>query len=230
MTESQRSVLFIGFDSETFRTIASYAERKGYFADRVESSHDALELLTLLPFDALVLAHPLTGLTARYILSVVRQADSPNRKAGVVVVTDRQHISDAADLRELGANAVLLDQDATAKMPGVLKEITQAAARMPIRLMSRVRTTLGVVDVQSLCQTVNVSMTGMLLRGDQVIPVGSEIAFEIQLPHGAKPVRGRGRVVRHTFAQKEKVAGLGVLFLGFQESDDLRLRSFLDGL
>jgi CheY-like chemotaxis protein len=228
MSETQRSVLFIGFDAPTFSRISSYAERKGFFADRVENPRDALELLTLLPFDALVLAHPLSDLTVRFLLQAIRRPESLNLTAGVVVVLDPSHSSETAELVEQGANAVISTEDAPAQLPKVLRQLTQVAPRRPMRLTSRVHATLGVVDVQSLCQTVNLSKSGMLLRGDQVIPVGTEIFFEIQLPTDAKPVRGHGRVMRHTFERKERVAGLGVAFLGFEESDDLRLWKFLE--
>lgn len=229
MSELQRSVLFVGFDSDGFQRLSAGVERKGFFADWVQVPRDALELLALLPFDALVLAHPLPDLTVRFLVGAIRRSESLNRTAGVVVVTGVEHADEANQLVEMGVNEVLLQDDAAEQLPRALKEITQVKPRLPLRLTSRVHATLGAVRVQSLCQTVNLSASGMLLRGDQVIPIGAEIGFEMQLPHEAKPIRGRARVVRHTYERKERVAGLGVAFSHFEESDELRLKVFLEG-
>jgi CheY-like chemotaxis protein len=231
MSDTPRSVLFVGFEEELFQSLSSDLDRRGFFSDWVQDPRDASDLLTLLPFDAIVLADPLPELTTRFLLSAIRRPESPSRAAGViVVVTAQEGVGDTAELIELGANAVLTAAEAETGLHRLFKELTQVAPRFPIKMMSRIRARLGAVDVQSLCQTVNLSMTGILLRGDQVIPPGTEIAYELMLPGDPKPIRGHAVVARHTFTRKEKVAGLGARFTSFEESDDLRLQAFLSSL
>jgi CheY-like chemotaxis protein len=231
MSDTKRSVLFVGFDEATFQSLSADTASRGFFSDWVEQPSDANELLTLLPFDAIVIAHPLPELSARFLLGAIRRSESPSRAAGVVVVvTDQEGVADRQELIELGANAVLTPAEAETGLPRLFKELTQVAQRFPVKMMSRVRSRLGSVDVQSLCQTVNLSATGMLLRGDQVIPPGTEISFDLHVPGDPKPIRGRAVVTRHTFARKEKVAGLGARFISFEENDVIRLKALLENL
>jgi hypothetical protein len=76
-----------------------------------------------------------------------------------------------------------------------------------------------------LCQTENLSATGVLVRGPQ-LEIGTVFAFELVFKDHPTPLRGRARVVRHT-NPREPVKGFGAHFLSFDGEGRERLAEYL---
>ena len=63
-----------------------------------------------------------------------------------------------------------------------------------VPLQSKVRLRFGFEEI--LCETVDVSLDGMLVRAPRNIPVGSTVQVSMELTQKMKPVMGAGSVVR----------------------------------
>jgi hypothetical protein len=225
MTELQRSALIFGVDVAAFQSISSRLRRVGYISDWVGTSAEAIDLVTLLPFDAIVALFPLVDTTSRQFLGAVRRPDGPCRSAAVVLLARDEHLDEANHLVGQGVNAVFPLADAAELLAAKLRSLVEVAPRFPLRVMSRLRGRMA--GTSTLCQTENISATGMLMRGDQHLPVGGEVHFELTLPGDTKPLRGTGLVVRHTFERRERVSGLGIRFVTFEEDGQVRLQLYL---
>lgn len=230
MTELQRSALVVGVDAAAFQGLAARLRRVGFISDWVASGGEAQDLLSLLPFDAIIVVFPVAEISTKQFLSVVRRAEGPCRNAAVVLLAPEALLDDANRYLGLGANAVLPEAEALELLPAKLRELIDVAPRYPLRVMSRIRGKLGLSGNTTLCQTENISVTGMLLRGDQHVPVGGEVHFELSLPGDGKPLRGTGQVVRHTFEKRERISGLGIKFVGFEDDGQIRLKTYLTSL
>lgn len=99
--------------------------------------------------------------------------------------------------------------------------------RSSVHLFAEAAMTVDSVRFQRVCQIENVSPSGMLLRTNRYLPLGSVVPFTLRLPDDDTPIYGRGEVVRHTDAATETVTGVGVRFFGFDGDGSSRLEGFL---
>jgi len=75
-------------------------------------------------------------------------------------------------------------------------ELRPRASRAPLvhAVMCRYAGTDDFVEVTTL----NISQSGMLVRADQLPPVGCELEFKFVLESGFELLAGKGKVMRHT--------------------------------
>ena len=86
---------------------------------------------------------------------------------------------------------------------------------------------LGGARDMILCQTENISSSGMLIKTDKRYEVGAEIEFEFTLPNDERPISGRAAIVRHTQIGRDQVGGVGLRFLSFSGDSQRRFQWFL---
>ena len=93
--------------------------------------------------------------------------------------------------------------------------------------------------IARMCQTENVSKSGMLVRTRAPLPIGTEVAIQFlfrgddeltqrDLPGGYAFVEGMAVVVRHTHPAKEEATGMGLQFLKLEEHGRNLLIRFLE--
>ena len=93
--------------------------------------------------------------------------------------------------------------------------------------------------VARMCQTENLSKSGMLVRTRAPLPVGTKVEIQFlfrsdpalsteELPGGYAFVEGEALVVRHTEPNKEATEGMGLQFLELKEHGRNLLGKFLD--
>lgn len=228
MTDLQRSALIVGVDAATFQQLATRLRRAGFVSDWVGSAGEAVDLVALLPFDAVIVSFPLVEVSPRQFLATVRRPEGPCRSTAVVFLAHSAYLDEAQRLVGQGVNAVFPFADAAELLAARLRALVDVAPRFPLRVMSRLQGRLA--GSTTLCQTENISASGMLLRVDQQVPVGGEVRFELTLPGDTKPLRGSGTVVRHTYERRERVSGLGIRFVSFEEDGQARLEAYLMSL
>ncbi len=98
---------------------------------------------------------------------------------------------------------------------GIL-ELIGDTPRVAPRLMLRLEVQLGAGKLIRMCQTDNISESGMLVRCQESIAVGSEVRLAISLPSSADSVHVKAEVVRQTDPDRESVRGLGLRFVEFE--------------
>ena len=87
-------------------------------------------------------------------------------------------------------------------------------------MQHRVQLRAGAVDVEG--ETINVSLSGMLVRAQRLLPLGSRVEMSMHLAAGVKPIGGYGSVVR--------VAGANQMEIQMEHwgaTDSERLEEFL---
>jgi CheY-like chemotaxis protein len=227
MITGKRDVLFVGLDTVTYDRLTQSLSLAAFRTDYISTAPGALELISLLPYDALVVVFPPPGMPSERFLNWIRKEDSTCRHAAVVLLAADGATAEAEAYLGHGANRVL-PIDST---PGVLGEVLPAlidvAPRVNLRALTRLEipSDLGLSKV--LCQTVNVSASGMLVRIDEDYPIGTVVEFELSVPGEQSPIRGRAEVVRHTVRRKEQIRGVGLRFRSFQGEDGHRFAGHL---
>jgi CheY-like chemotaxis protein len=214
-------LLLVGFEEAIRGRVLEGVTRFGHRVTEAEDSSAALQLASTGRYDALVVSHPLRAAPTAGFLRAVRDTESPCRASGLVLVAQERLCHDAETYIGHGANRVLpLDQLPRA-LPGVLQSLLRIPARSALRLPVRLEVAGHALLRRVLCETVNLSMHGALLRVPHTLGPGTDVRFELFLP-GAPPVFGEGRVVRQTAQGREPYPGIGVEFASFDRgSEDL---------
>jgi uncharacterized protein (TIGR02266 family) len=213
----QRSALVIAADPASFERLAGLLRGSRFFADYAETGTAALESIAMLPFDAVVAVHPIADMPTRTFLDAVRGKTSSCRQSAVVLLAPPELCGEAEAFIGRGANRVIaMTDDEMQDLPHVLVRLLEVAPRVALRAVSRLKVQLGNGTRLTLCQTENLSQSGMLIRTDHAYPVGTRMNFELTLPEESKPVRGYAVVVRQTTPERERVSGVGVRISSFE--------------
>lgn len=223
------TVLLVGFD-EAFVPVLTEALERQRFAVAAATPAAAIEQATAAAFDAVVASYPLSADSTQAFLSGLRRPSSASRRAAFVFVATSAARSNAEAFVGWGANRVVAVEDAPRMLPGLLDRLLRVAPRINVRGVSRLDLTSQTLAHRVLCQTVNVSATGMLVRLPKVVPLGSEVRFELLLRPDFAPVCGRARVVRHTVERHEPYSGIGITFSELDGEGKARLEEQLTRL
>ncbi|MGE5236069.1 MAG: PilZ domain-containing protein [Acidobacteriota bacterium] len=227
MEGDTRSLLVVAIEADLFETIAPVFRRARFYAELVPEPERALELLTVLPYNAVLLGLPLEDMAPERFLNTLRGSPSASRSAAVFILANSSTRAEADALVGLGANRVIVADEPDENLRRDVAAIVAAAPRTALRALTRLRIQLHLGPTVVLCQTENISATGMLIRTDHDFTVGTEVAFELSLPGEAKPIRGKAEVVRQTRQKREKVIGVGVRFRSLSPGDQERLTTHL---
>jgi len=191
-----------------------------------EDGSAALWLASHGRYDALVVSHPLESAPTAGFLRAVRQPESPCRASGLVLVAGERWQRDAEAYIGRGANRVLPVERVGQALCGILQPLLRVPPRAGLRLPVRLEAAGHAAVRRVICETVNLSMHGALLRVPHTLPIGTELRFELLLP-GAPPVPGTARVVRQTAQKREPYPGIGVEFTDFDRGGEAVLEARL---
>lgn len=172
-------------------------------------------------FDALVVSH---GPGVSGLVRAVRGHGSPCRRAGLVLLTSAARRSEAEAFVGNGVNRVLIEEELRFRLAGELDRLFRVAPRLAVKAAVRVHVDSATFSRRFLCETVNLSATGMLLRASNSFPVDTAVRFELFPPAGGATILGEGRVVRATRQGREPYPGFGVHIL----DAEVRYRDWLE--
>lgn len=220
-------ILIIGLEGTAFERIEPLLRRPPFAVDRVRRGESALLLSRHAAFHLLIVRHPLPDIKLRDFLGAARGEGSPCARSHLVVVTEPSRIEEARS-QVPGAQDLVLSLDEPRKLfEEVASRLLGVAPRLGTRLMARLAVGLEPTKTLLMCQSENVSETGMLVRTDRLYPVGTWVAFEVSVPAGRTPIQGEAEIVRHTLADVDRVSGLGLKFVTLKGDSLKQLRDFL---
>ncbi len=219
MYTSKRDVLFVGIETAVYERLTEGLSLADFRTDYISTLAGALELMALLPYDALLVGYPPAGMPFERFVDAVRKEDSSCRRAALVLLARSDAILEAEMHAGRGANRVVPEDVPASLLQEILPGLVNPAPRHPLRALTRLEVPSELGPNRLLCQTVNVSSTGMLVRLDEDFPVGMQVSFELLVPGDAKPIRGRAEVVRHTVPRREMFGGLALRFCSFRGRD-----------
>jgi hypothetical protein len=228
--ESQRSVLLVGLEHADVERVREALLPTGVITITSDDGRTALELAPRRTVSGLIVSYPLPDLPMSVFLDSVRRRGSAWQSAALLLVTGAALRSDAEVYVGRGANRVVAIEEAGLVLADLLERLLATAPRVAIKVPGRIEVRVDNYVRKVLCQTWNLSSTGMLLRGPHTYPPTTELGFELFMPGDIEPVRGRGRVVRQTLPPREPMPGIGVAFSSFSNGDENRLRSHLNRL
>ncbi len=228
--EAQRSVLLVGLDHGDVEKVREALLPVGINILTSVDGKTALDLAPHRQVSGLIVSYPLPDLPMSVFLDAVRRRGSAWQSAALLLVTGAALRTDAEVYVGRGANRVVAIEEAGLVLGDLLERLLATAPRVAIKVPGRIEVRVENYVRRVLCQTWNLSTSGMLLRGPHTYPPSTELGFELFLPGDIEPVRGRGRVVRQTLPPREPMPGIGVAFSSFSNGDENRLMSHLNRL
>lgn len=132
-------------------------------------------------------------------LSREMRRSSFNRTTPIILLSDDQRPSAMSQGFAAGASFFLykpIDRERLLKLiratQGRMDHERRQTRRVP--LQSKVRLRFGLEEI--MCETVDVSLNGILVKAPRTIPAGSAVHVSMELSHRMRPVVGAGSVAR----------------------------------
>jgi DNA-binding response OmpR family regulator len=86
MTEATRSVLVVGVGDDTYEEILEALGSRYFFAERVDTTAEALQLAASLPYDAVILTCPLSDAELSDTIRSLRKPTSESHTAAIALL------------------------------------------------------------------------------------------------------------------------------------------------
>ena len=229
MRHAIRNILMVGVSTEEFDRVAPFLDRDGFDVDRFPSAGGALELLAAVPFEVVIVRFPLLDMALDGFLDAVRSEGSPCRSAPLVLLAAERMI-EAESFIGHGANRVVSLEDSEASIQLGVSSLLNVAPRKSARFVARLEVKLGGAKDMMMCETENISETGILVVTDRRYEVGTKINIELVVGGDPRPIVAVAEVVRHTVTGRDGISGLGMRFLSFAGDSQRRFQAFLSHL
>ncbi len=229
MNTSIRNILVVGVSPEEFGRVAPFLDRDGFDVDRFPGADGALDLLSAVAFEVVMVRFPLLDMPLEQFLGTVRGVGSPCRQSPLVLLA-----TDGAQAAEAyighGANRVVRLEESEATIQLQVSSLLNVAPRKAARFITRLEVKMGGAKDMMQCQTENISETGLLVTTDRRYDLGTKINLELNVEGDQRAIVAVAEVVRHTLTGRDEVSGLGMRFLSFAGDSQRRFQAFLQRL
>jgi response regulator RpfG family c-di-GMP phosphodiesterase len=226
--EGRRNVLVVEVDADRFKAIAPMIDRKQFEVDRFPGAKGALELVSLVPFRAIILGFPMREVSLNDFLYTIKSSSSACRSSPIALITDDQHLQDANAYVKRGVNLVTSYEQAPKKVENQLCEMLGIKSRFDFRAMVTLNVTIESARKERfVAQTKDISASGMFVLSNRECPVGSTAFFEFALPNEPKPFCGEAKVVRVANPSGNRIEGMALQFTSFIRNTQERLQECL---
>ncbi|MEE4270444.1 MAG: PilZ domain-containing protein [Thermoanaerobaculales bacterium] len=227
MRSYQRHVLMVGADEDALERIAPMLRRAEFDVHTAAPSPVVFDLVLGTSFELVLVRYPLKELALDDLLDALRRDGSWCKSAAVVLLADPNNLDDALAQVDLGVNRAIGIDWPEGRLHRAIADLLEVAPRISLRVLVHMKVEVENQNRRSLYQTVNISRTGMLLRGDDNIDPGTRFSFFFGIPDGRRLVEGTAEVVRRTNPMREGTSGLGVRFLRIAGEGEEQLESFV---
>jgi len=240
MTESARApqrdaepqvVLLTGLDAELMAKLSPVLGRPGIqFAGPTPLAH-ALHLIRQVRFDAVLVGHREGREEELHdLLEAVRAPGSASARADVALFLPPSEMPFARAYRSAGAREIVPSALDELELQKSVLGLLRARVRLAARLMARLQVRVGPAVNQRLCQTLDLSRSGMFVISEEEVPVGAPVEFALELARTGECVSGEARVARRAGGSRDSPAGLGLEFVSLAGDGEARLLAHLERL
>jgi hypothetical protein len=229
VSSDERYAVLVGPPDPKIERLRVLLQQAGFTIYDAPDAVSALDRVWAAVCDLVIVNHPVGGLEPGDLIATVRHPLSPSRNTGLVLVVSHGAYKDARSFIGRGANRVVSrDADPDGLLHAVA-DLIDISPRHPIRAVVQMNSQNGEQMSRSLMRTLDLSLSGMLIQGDQELAVGDKFAFELHLPGVDTAIVGSATVVRHTDSDRETVTGVGATFASFTGDGRTSLAEFLNG-
>ena len=219
-----RRVLIVDDEPATCELIERTVSTAGMDALVLNNSAQAARVLGCGKFDLVFLDFHMTAPDGVELARQVRQTRS-NRTTPVILISDDQRPSVVSVGFDAGASFMLykpIDRERLQKIlratQGTLERERRRTRRVPVQ--SRVQLRSGAEHIEG--ETIDMSLSGMLVRAQRTLTPGTRVHLRLHLSPGTKPLSGLGTVARLTSSNH-----MGIHLEQVDSKESERLEEFL---
>ena len=219
-----KRILIIGIPGAIYEKLLYIL--RDYEVSRALKGEEALQLLATESFSLIISHYPLQDLLMQDLLEDLRNVTSLNRTVSVILLSHPTKLEEAHTFVGEGVNQVYSITTNPRSLYDDILRLLDVEPRVTHRVMAFLQnvTDSGLKDI--VCQTENLSFSGMLLRSDEYYPVGSIVRFEFTLPVTRELIQGEAEVVRHTSVSREAFDGMALKFVKLERSERHKLKRY----
>jgi PilZ domain len=223
-----RHVLLVGAPGGGSDRVAPLLQRAAFDVHAVQPSDIVLDLVMGTQFELLVVGYPAPEIDLFGLIRAIRLRGSASLHAGLVLLARPGFLEAAQSLIPAGANRAVSLAWTDSRLWRAIDDLVDVAPRAGLHssLIADVESN-GAVD-RFFYETVNLSRSGVLLRGEQLLTPGTPFDFAFTLPFETRPVEGTAEVVRRADAGREQTLGLGARFVALRNDGATRVQRFVE--
>lgn len=217
----ENNVLIVDDEREICDLIQKVVNSVGMQAQTITDSSHAAAFLRHGKYDLVVLDFHMPSPDGVELARQMRQSNT-NRTTPVILISDDQRASALSVGFAAGASFFLykpIDKDRLLKLvratQGSIEHERRRTRRIPVR--SRVTVRLGEEELEG--ESVNISLSGILVAAPRTFPSGSPVRVGLHLPKGAGPITVAGSIVR---VMPGNQMGIHMDRMSFAESEKLQ--------
>ncbi len=218
-----RRALIVDDEPAVCQLIQGVLSSSGLDSLTLTKSADAIGYLRDEKFDVVLLDFSMSAPSGN--LAQQARGSGFNQRTPIIIISDDLRPSAVSDGFEAGASFFLYKPIDTTRLQrlirvaqGAVEQEKRRFRRVPVR--SKVR--LGSDQRELECETVDLSLNGMMVQSSRTVPLGSHVRVTLDMPNGAKPLLGTGAVMR-TVGEHQ----MGIQFNLLRTDESGRLQEFL---
>ncbi len=227
METESRQVLITGTSSSFHRRAVQLLPAPDFDLRFASDASSASAIVQKKPFHIIFVEYDGNNRAIQELVKNLRWSGSPCRDATAVLLCTSDDLDDAEQFLHSGFSRILNPEAPDSVLAKALDAVLNHEPRFSVHGLVRIKgEDLGHQGVV-LTQTSNLSTTGMLVRFDKQVIVGTRFAFTLEAPGLTKAIRGTASVVRLTHAESERLDGFAARFSHFEGDDLDYLKRFL---
>jgi hypothetical protein len=216
----------VGAKKTGLERVAPMLRRADFSVHSVEPSPFLLDLVLSTAFELVIITYPLDTLPLDDLIDTIRDEGSACHEAGLLLLAEPELLDDAQSVVDLGANRAICCDWSEARLWQAIGDLMEVAPRVFMRVLMHADIEIMNKRDRAIFQTVNISVSGVLLQGSDQLTPGETFDFLFRLPGGGL-VEGSAEVVRRTNPLREGVDGIGTRFTSFREQCQERLATHI---
>ncbi len=194
----QKRALIVDDETATCQLVEKVLSSVGIESLVMTRSTEAVDILREGEFSVIFLGFRMAAPDGAELTRQMRSSGF-NRMTPVVLMSDDQTPHAMSQGFEAGASFFLykpIDRERLLRLVGTTQGSVGQERRRTRRVPLKSKVQLGIGGEQIDCETVDVSMEGMLVNIAKTLPLGSSVNIVLHLSLGVQPVVGAGCVVR----------------------------------
>lgn len=229
--EQKQKVLVIVPHPELYLKLEPILKRDTIEVSRSANATSSLILATNVVYDLIVAEYPLPDLSIADFLGILKAPTLPSADTQILLITQEDQIEAVTQHTQTDDRVQVVPSRSSAQFlhSALAGSLVGVADRKASRLMVQFEAKLGAGKLMRICQTSNVSESGLMIHTTRLIPVETEMDVSFYLPGDHRPIDGKVRVVRHSDPQREENVGMGVEFVRLPQPARDKIRDFVDG-
>ncbi|NMB98669.1 MAG: hypothetical protein GYA35_00125 [Thermoanaerobaculaceae bacterium] len=187
---------------------------------RASSGNEAFNLLENNKIDLLIMDDKLPDFTVEDFVADVRK-NPKNREISIIL------LSSVVKEPPKGVNSLLPKPIVSADFNEACKKLLQVESRKDMRLLVYVQVQGFVHSNFFLCNSRNLSASGILILTTKNLKLGDSVQLQITLPREKEKVKAFAKVVREAKEVSSQLNAYGLHFIEISEKDRERIRKFI---